>query len=327
MRAFRTFPLPAVQNSHLSKEALKRLAWFDFFRSHGNNASLTCRYFGISRDTFYRWKRRFNPRHLKTLEFDPKSRRPHQVRTMQVPLGVIERIYAIRKDDPEKSKYEIQVELREQGITIGQSAIQKIINSYPELTNTQHRKKVKKYRHYKVARIKAAKELREQGLGSLVQVDTKYFSILGNRYYLFSAVDCKSRYAFVYAYTTISSASGKDFLKRVRDYFPFPIHAVNTDNGSEYLLQFHKELKQAGIPHFFTDPNCPKQNGRVERFHQTVEYEYLNYQDLYPGINLLREHCMVFNQKYNTRRHHQSLGYKTPQQYVLECQKGGVYGM
>jgi len=33
-----------------------------------------------------------------------------------------------------------------------------------------------------------------------------------------------------------------------------------------------------GIPHFFTDPHCPKQNGRVERLHQTAEYEYFNYQ-------------------------------------------------
>lgn len=327
MRAFKTFPKIQVETSRLSKEALKRLEWFDFYRSHSENASLVCRYFGISRDTFYRWKKRFNPRVLQSLEFDPKTRRPHRLRMMQVSEYIRSRIYAIRKDDPEKSKYEIQTELRSEGVFIGQSAIQKIVSGYPELLNTQHRKRVKRHRNFKIARIKAAIELREKDLGSLVQVDTKYFSILGNKYYIFSAVDCKSRYGFIYPYTTISSRSGKDFIRRVKEYFPFPIQAINTDNGSEYLLEFHKEVISWGIPHFFTDPHCPKQNGRVERFHQTAEYEYFNYQDLYPGIDLLKEHCMLFNTKYNTKRYHRSLGYKTPMQFVLEYQKGEVYGI
>ncbi len=132
---------------------------------------------------------------------------------------------------------------------------------------------------------------------------------------------------FVYPYTTVSSASGKDFVKRVKDYFPFKIQAINTDNGSEYLLQFHEELERSNITHFFSNPYCPKQNGRVERFHQTVEYEYLNYQDLYPGIDLLREHCVKFNDKYNNHRYHQALGYKTPTSFVLEYQRRQVYGI
>lgn len=247
---------------------------------------------------------------------------------MQVAPHIIQRVYDIRKEDLEKSKYEIQAELKAEGINIGQSAIQKIANRYPELKNIQHKKRVKKHQRYKIARIKAAIELRDKDLGSLVQVDTKYFSLLGNTYYLFAAVDCKSRYGFVYAYRSISSTAGRDFIKKVREYFPFPIQAINTDNGSEYLLNFHKEIEAWGIPHFFTNPHCPKQNGRVERFHQTVEYEYLNYQNLYPDLELVREHCMSFNTKYNTKRYHRSLGYRTPMQFVLEYQqKKGVYGI
>ena len=109
-------------------------------------------------------------------------------------------------------------------------------------------------------------------------------------------------------------------------YFPFQIQAINTDNGSEYLLHFHKELEEWGIPHYFTDPANPKQNARVERFHQTAEYEYFNYQALLPALASLREHCELFNDKYNYQRYHQSLGYKTPQQFVIEYQqkKGGL---
>jgi transposase InsO family protein len=330
MRAFKQFPKIQVATSNLSKDAQKRLLWFDYYFSNNNNASLTCRYFGISRDTFYTWKKRFNPRYLQSLEFDPKTRKPHHVREMTTPQSIQQLIYSIRKADPEKSKYEIQAELRDAGIPVGQSAIQHVINRYPELKNIQHRKHIRRHRVFKIARVKAAIELRERSLGSLVQIDTKYFSILGDKYYIFSAIDCKSRFGYIYAYATISSKSAQDFLRRVREYFPFPIQAVNTDNGSEYLLNFHKEVKKWGIPHFFTNPHCPKQNGRVERFHQTVEYEYLNYQDLYPGLELLRDQCLIFNEKYNYRRYHRSLGYRRPGEYVsmlIQQQKGALYGI
>ncbi len=330
MRAFKQFPTIQVATSNLSKDAQKRLLWFDYYYSHNLNASLTCRYFGISRDTFYTWKRRFNPRYLQSLEFDTKTKKPHHVREMTTPQWIQKRIYDIRLNDPEKSKYEIQAELKDEGIITGQTAIQKVIKRYPELSNAQHKKHIRRHRVFKIARVKAAIELRERSLGSLVQIDTKYFSILGDKYYIFSAIDCKSRYGYTYAYATISSKSAQDFLRRVKKYFPFPIQAVNTDNGSEYLLNFHKEVKKWGIPHFFTNPHCPKQNGRVERFHQTVEYEYLNYQNLYPGLELLREQCLLFNEKYNYKRYHRSLGYKKPGEYVtmlMQKQKGALYGI
>lgn len=242
-----------------------------------------------------------------------------------MPVEIQKRVYEIRLLDPEKSKYEIQEELKREGLVVGQSAIQAVINKHTELHNIQHKKRVKKHKHYQIARIKAAKELREHSLGSLVQVDTKYFYVLGKKFYLFTAIDCKSRYAFMYCYKTISSASGKDFIRRVRDYFPFPIQAINTDNGSEYLLEFHKEITSWGIPHYFTDPHCPKQNGRVERLHQTAEYEYFNYQDdLLDDLTMINQRCMEFCTKYNTKRFHRSLAYKTPLEVVLQYlqQKG-----
>ena len=326
MRAFRIIPKSIVKVASLSKPALKRLEWIDWYSSHGKNVSLTCRHFGISRDTFYLWFKRYKRYNLRSLEFDTKTRRPHKVRTMTTPLWIQKRIYDIRADDLEKSKYEIQAELRDEGVIVGRKCIEKIIKRHPELLNVQHRKKVRAHRKHTIARVKASRELREKTIGSLVQVDTKYLTILGNTYYIFSAIDCKSRFGFIYCYRSISSRCGKDFIRRVREYFPFPIQAVNTDNGSEYLLEFHKEITSWGIPHFFTDPHCPKQNGRVERLHQTAEYEYFNYQDLYDDVEYIRTLCMKFNAKYNTKRYHQSLGYRTPLQVVLEYQqKGELY--
>ena len=297
----------------------------DWYFSHGKNAELTCRHFCISKSVFYRWLNRFDKENLKTLEFNTQTRRPHKLREMTTPLWIRSKVYDIRKADPEKSKYEIQKELKDQGISVGQTAIGKIIKRHPELQNLQHKKRIRKHRNYKIARIKASLELREKELGSLVQIDTKHLYVLGVRFYLFVAIDSKSRYGFIWCYKNASSLNAADFLLKVIDYFPFPINAVNTDNGSEYLLNFHKTCEKLSIPHYFTYPHTPKMNGRAERLIQTVEYEFFNYQyDLLSDIDEINKRCEIFNYKYNNKRYHRALSYGTPSEFVmLYLLKGG----
>jgi len=320
MRAFKILPRNIIISANLSKAALKRLSWFDFSKSHGNNISLTCRHFGISRDTFYLWKRRFNPKKLSTLEDDTSSRRPKNVRSMTTPLHIQDLICTIRSNDPEKSKYEIAAELMDlYAIKIGYNTVQKVINRHPEIKRLKasHKLGVRKHQNYVIARIKAAYELKDKYPGSLVQIDTKHLYVLGKRFYLFVAIDCKTRYGFIHAYRTGSSLSAADFMLKVIKYFPFKIEAVNTDNGSEYLLNFHKLTGSLGITHYFTYPHTPKMNSRAERLIQTAAYEFFNWQDdLIDDIDMVNERCSIFNNKYNTKRYHQAIGYKTPMQYL-----------
>lgn len=325
MRHYRIVPWEQIRDSSLSKDALRRLVWIDWYYSHGNNAELVCRHFDISKSVFYRWFNRFDKKNLKTLEFDTQTRRPHKLREMTTPLWIRNKVCEVRKADPEKSKYEIQAELKNQGISVGQTAIGKIIRRHPELHNLMHKKKIQRHRNYKIARIKASRELREKNLGSLVQIDTKHLYVLGIRFYLFVAIDSKSRYGFVWCYKTASSLNAADFLLKVINYFPFEIKAVNTDNGPEYLLNFHKTCERLNIPHYFTYPHTPKMNGRAERLIQTVEYEFFNYQyDLLPDIDEINKRCELFNDKYNNRRYHRAISYRTPKEFVmLYLQKGG----
>lgn len=331
MRAYKIVPWEQVRAVSLSRKAQERLVWIDWYLSHRKKVRLTLRHFALSPDVFYRWLGRFEEKGILGLEDDTSNRRPNKVREMTTPKAIADRIKSIRRDDVEKSKYEIHSELLDEGVTCGTTTIQKVINSDPKLLNTQHKRNLRKHRNHSIARIKAARELRDKELGSLVQVDTKYFYVLKGKFYIFSAIDCKSRFAFLYCYRSISSSSGKDFIQKVRDYFPFKIQAINTDNGSEYLLAFHKEVEEWGIPHYFTDPHCPKQNGRVERLHQTAEYEYFNYQyDLLDDIEMINKRCMEFNYKYNFKRYHQAIGYKKPAEYVRmlqEKERSRCYGI
>lgn len=171
----------------------------DWYFTHGRNAEKTCRHFGISKSVFYRWFNRFDKKNLLSLEFDTKTRRPHRLREMTTDPRILKLIYDIRFSDLSKSKYEIQEELKREGIKVSRKVIQKVINRHIELRNDTHKAKLQKSRNYKVARIRASKELREKDLGSLIQIDTKHLYILGQRFYIFVAIDCKSRLGFVYA--------------------------------------------------------------------------------------------------------------------------------
>jgi len=80
-----------ARRTNISKKAKKKLKWFDWYHFKGmRNARLTCRYFGISPQTFYRWLKRLNPYDLTTLE--SKSSKPLRVRQPATPPKTVERI-------------------------------------------------------------------------------------------------------------------------------------------------------------------------------------------------------------------------------------------
>ncbi|MFC1943559.1 helix-turn-helix domain-containing protein [Chloroflexota bacterium] len=74
----------------LSRKARQRLKWFDYYNSRGNNARLTCRHFDISPQTFYRWKKRYNPKHLESLE--DRSHRPRHLRQPTYSAELVEAV-------------------------------------------------------------------------------------------------------------------------------------------------------------------------------------------------------------------------------------------
>jgi hypothetical protein len=92
-----------------SREARKRVVWFDYYRKCGN-ASKTCRHFGIARNTFHKRKRRYSPYSLSSLE--NLSRRPSKFRHSPIPIEQIFLVKKLRTEYPHYSKYKIAVLLR-----------------------------------------------------------------------------------------------------------------------------------------------------------------------------------------------------------------------
>jgi transposase-like protein len=72
--------------------------------------------FGVSRQTFYRWKRRFDRHDLTTLE--GHSHRPRKVRQPTWTPELAERVLALRKQYPRWGKDKLVVLLRRENLIV-----------------------------------------------------------------------------------------------------------------------------------------------------------------------------------------------------------------
>jgi transposase InsO family protein len=312
----------------ISPEAKKRLKWFDWYGSHGRNASLTCRHFGISPDTFYRWKKRFKPRLLLTLE--SYSTKPKTFRKSSTPHEVIQQIITLRRENMALSKYKIAVILRrDNNINLSPSTIGRILTQRGLIEEASVIKGIKKRKRisWRIPRLRVAMEQRYKAPGNLVQIDTKQIIILGATYIQFTAIDCYTKIGYSRIYRSSGTINGKDFLINLLLSFPFKVKAIQTDNGHEFLLHFHSECIKRGITHFFSRPRTPTDNSMVERIIQTTEYElWLFDETIIPDSAYLNKRLSGWFDRYNTYRPHQSLNYLTPMEYYQLKTKGGVYG-
>lgn len=306
--------LERMFSSELSKEARLRLRWIDFYHKHAD-ARLTCRHFGISPTTFYKWLGRFLERGLRGLE--SLSRAPRSARASQLPWRTVDLICSIRRAQPAWSKHKIAVILsRDHGITLSASTVGRVLKRKGFYDARTSRKKSNAAKRRK-KRERAARWMRDAFPGSLVQVDTKHLNLPGNtsKHYQFTAIDCFSRVGFSRVFATASSANAEVFLGELLDYLPFPVMGIQTDNGSEYMKHFDEALEKLGITHYFSHPNCPQENTRVERNIQTSKQELWAHRAGY-DVGELNRITSEWNETYNDYRPHQSLGYLTPNEFL-----------
>jgi transposase len=110
-----------------AEEIKRKLGWFEYYEKCGKNARHTCRHFRISPDTFYRWKKRYDPQNLLSLVDDKKTRRPKNLRQPTTPPWVIARIKELKEDYPEWSGNKLFIQLKKEGVSISVSTVRRII--------------------------------------------------------------------------------------------------------------------------------------------------------------------------------------------------------
>ena len=306
----------------ISKEAKRRLQWFDFYRNNNGNIRLTCRHFGIHHSTFYYWKKRYNPDNLKSLE--NYSRRPKKVRQPEIPLPIVLLVEKLRKQYPSWSKYKLEAILRKKHrVEISASSIGRILKRKGLIDKKTSREHKKASQNPKLR----ARGTRYQYPGSHVEIDTKHILGEGFKLYQFTAIDSVTRQRILRVYPRITSRQGKEFLVEVIKKFPFRVKNVQTDNGSEFLGDFQQACHKLGITHYFAYPRSPKQNALVERSHRTDEDEFYMQGNIGDSLEEQRELMREWERIYNNERPHQALNYLTPNEYFGKIKKRKVSGM
>ena len=302
-----------------SKEAFKRLKWFDYYQAHGKNACLTCRYFGISPQTFYRWKRRYDPKHLRTLE--SHSCRPRKVRCPAYAPELVAAVLRLREQYPRWGKDKILVKLKEQGYHTSSSTVGRILHRLKERgvlkePETHYVSAGKRARMRPYAQRKP-KEYKAKEVGDLVEVDTLDIRPLpGIVLKHFTAHDVVSKWNVVGVYQRLSATNAAHFLDVLGKRMPFPLKAIQVDGGAEFQAIFEEECQKRGIKLFVLPPRSPELNGGVERAHRTHTEEFYEITDSTFELNELRSELLSWEKTYNTVRPHQALAYLTPEQFL-----------
>ena len=305
----------------LSRAAQGRLQWMLFYFFNGRNAARTCRRFAISRQTFYRWKRRFNRHDLSTLE--ERSHRPRSVRQPTWAPALAERVLSLRQQYPRWGKDKLVVLLAREKCRVSTSMVGRILVYWkrrgvlheppkPALLR-QARRKLRK----RPWAIRKPKYWRVEQPGDLVEIDTKEIRMRrGVLLKHFSARDVVSRWDVVEVHHRATSLVAARFLETLLERLPFPVRALQVDGGSEFAAEFEEACQQKQLPLFVLPPKSPKLNAHVERSHRTHNEEFYEVQAASDQLPALNQQLRRWEKTYNCVRPHQSLAYLTPLEFL-----------
>lgn len=302
----------------VAKERVRILA---FWEKYGDVPTREA--FNISRPTLFRWQKALNEGQGKLDALNKKSTTPRKKRRRIIPQEVEDFILKEREHDPRLSKDKLAVLLKEDGVaTLSASTVGRILSELKRRGVLPAYKKLSYYANTDSFRDKMRQKqvkLRSKGHeGGLVKADSIVRFTNGIKRYIVTALDCESKFAFAYAYTSHSSKAASDFMDKFTFVSPLPTTHVQTDNGSEFANHFEIFLEENGIVHFHTYPRTPKMNAEVERFNRTLSDAFIS-----RNRNLLAYDIDTFNEKliewllwYNSRRPHWSLGLISPLRYI-----------
>jgi len=301
----------------LSKSARLRLRWFfDCATKFQGNVRKTCRYHGIPRKTFYKWRKRFDVRNPRSLE--DESRRPKYGKLPVIHLEQVERIFKLRSRYPCYSKMKIAVLYKRlYGEKVSYWQIQKVIERFKLYRDPARAKRIASKRKKAVKKQRILNCRKEAWTGWLFSIDTITLYVLGHKIYILTAIDRYSRLLFTRAYKSHSSKAAADFLEQLVDFAGNKVQNIHTDNGSEFHDLFEQTAKRLRLNHWWSRVRTPKDNAQNERVNRTIEEEFLPAYSQCTDVDELNQGLVAWMTEYNHDRPHAALGYKTP--YEVAC--------
>jgi transposase len=198
--------ISAAAERELERRAKHKLAVLRHVEEISGSVAATCRYYGISRQAYYKWLRRYESEGFGGLK--DRSSAPHRSPTATSP-EVIEKILWLRQQyhfGPHKIAMYLK---RYHDLVISPSGVWRILNKLglSRLPSSQrYKRKETKWRRYE-----------KQRPGHALQVDVKFIEPLGQtgkkkRYYQYTAIDGCTRLRVLRAYPTHDQKTAIRFI-------------------------------------------------------------------------------------------------------------------
>jgi transposase InsO family protein len=302
----------------LDRQVRRRLAVLRHVEEVSGNVAMTCRYFGISRPTYYTWLRRYEADGVDGLRDQSKRPRTSPNATR---VEVVEKIIHLRQHyhfGPGKIQMYLK---RYHDVEISQSGVWRILHRLDmgRLPASQRYKR----------RDLRWKRYEKQRPGHHVQVDVKFVEPLpkaattgvpikpvGRRgkFYQYTAIDDCTRLRVLKIYQRNNQKTAIEFIDYVLSQLPFAVETIQTDNGAEFQSAFHWHVLDKGIQHRYIKPRTPRLNGKVERSHRIDAEEFYRLLDgtVIDDTNVFNAKLKEWQDYYNYHRPHGGLNGQTP---------------
>lgn len=292
-----------MPGSPISAPKELRFRWYRQVDVWGRAVPEVCEIFGISRKTYYKWRRRDYP--SNDHEYTPSKPHPHLKLTPRVRLAIYQAKLSYNYG-PAKMKLYLQDKL---GIEVSSTVIYRYFKARGLIRKPQKRQAW--YQPMK-QRFEAVQP------GENVQYDVKYVPGPGLSWnYQFRLTDTVTNMQYARDCLLRSAQQAVAVFREAEKYFPFAITGVQTDNGGEFRGDFAEYLQARQITHRFIPKRSAPWNGKVERANRSVDDEY------YLNLTKPWKSIRAYVHWYNYERYHQgkNMNGLTPYQKYLELTK------
>lgn len=291
----------------------ERIKFVIMAEQEGINFSALCQEFGISRPTGYLWRQRYrNSGSLAGMR--ELSRRPHHI-PHRTPGEDEERVIVLRRKYGWGAK-KLRELLLGDSIDMKVTTINRILKRNGLITS--------KFLHHP-----AQKRFERSRSNELWQMDFKGDYPSGNgRCYPLSILDDHSRYGIgLYALPGKDTDTVKGCLIKTFENWGVP-YAMLMDHGIPWwspsnnhgLTRLSVSLIDQGIKLYFSGFRHPQTQGKVERFHRTLN-EAVHHKGLPKTLAGWHQTLKSFLHEYNNIRPHEALQMAAPSEYYQPSQK------
>lgn len=267
-----------------------------------------CAELQISRQTFYKYKRRFDAEGPPGLV--ERSRRPRRSPGM-IDAALEAEIVRLRKDLPlDHGAQTIAYHLARAGWAVPSvSTIHRTLVRRGMVVAQPNKRPRSSWRRFEWPRPNAA-----------WQIDATCWALTSNRaVWVMDVIDDHSRLLIAarVCATPTSDAAWTAFCDGA-ERWGLPAH-VMSDNGTCFTARFlsggdaafERDLRHLGVAHIRSTPGHPQTCGKIERFHQTLK-RWLRTQPLARSHAQLQTQLDTFAAFYNNERPHRALSGATP---------------